>query len=524
MKNSILFFCFLFGVICFAQDITNTLPPGGKFIVKDATNNYLTLDQSTGQMNILKSLRLENTTSPSLGVIFKGDDRFIHNYGSNNTFMGINSGNFTMTGEKNTGVGRQSLYSNTTGDNNTAIGYGSLTSNTSGGSNTALGYGSLNFNSEGYNNVAVGYQSLRQNNGNGNTAVGTYALENNVGNSYSTAIGYNAMAFAENSFTGRSVYNTAVGSYALRGFSSEETTGIYNTAVGSYSMTQYTSGYSNTACGYHSLHSINTGYFNVAVGAFSLFLNRSGFENTGIGAYSCYNNEGNQNTAVGRYSLYLNESGSGNTAIGYSAGDWVAIVNNGTFIGSGCYASASSLTNVTGIGYNTRPTTSNQVRIGNSSVTSIGGYAGWTDLSDARYKTSVQENVSGLDFILKLRPITYKLDVNKLAADLGEDRRRDENGNIKMEALPEDIKARKEKSQIVYTGFAAQEVEKAAKEIGFDFSGIDAPKNENDFYGLRYAEFVVPLVKGMQEQQATIQNQQKIIEELTRRIEQLERK
>ena len=530
MKNSILFFCFLFGVICFAQDITNTLPPGGKFIVKDATNNYLTLDQSTGQMNILKTLRLENTTSSTIGVIFKGVDRFMHNYGSNNTFMGINSGNFTMTGGNNTGVGRQSLYSNTTGLFNTAIGCGSLNSNTSGGSNTALGYGSLNFNSEGYNNVAVGYQSLRQNHGNGNTAVGTYALEDNVGNSYSTAIGYNAMAFAENSLTGRAVYNTAVGSDALRG-DPEEATGIYNTAIGSYSMTMYTSGYSNTACGYHSLHSINTGYFNVAIGAFSLSTNGSGFENTGIGAYSCYNNEGNQNTAVGRYSLYLNESGSGNTAIGYSAGDWVATVNYGTFIGSGCYASASSLTNVTGIGYNTRPTTSNQVRIGNSSVTSIGGYAGWTDFSDARYKTSVQENVSGLDFILKLRPITYKLDVNKLAADLGEDRRRDENGNIKMEALPEDIKARNEKSQIVYTGFAAQEVEKIAKEIGFDFSDIDSPKNENDFYGLRYAEFVVPLVKAVQEQQSQIQNQQsqihnqeKIIAELTKRIESLERK
>ena len=28
---------------------------------------------------------------------------------------------------------------------------------------------------------------------------------------------------------------------------------------------------------------------------------------------------------------------------------------------------------------------------------------------------------------------------------------------------------------------------------------MDAPKNENDFYGLRYAEFVVPLVKAVQE-------------------------
>ncbi|MEM7038660.1 MAG: hypothetical protein AAF570_16865, partial [Bacteroidota bacterium] len=40
---------------------------------------------------------------------------------------------------------------------------------------------------------------------------------------------------------------------------------------------------------------------------------------------------------------------------------------------------------------------------------------------------------------------------------------------------------------------------------GFDFSGVDAPKNEKDHYGLRYSEFVVPLVQGMQEQQAEIE-------------------
>ncbi len=55
------------------------------------------------------------------------------------------------------------------------------------------------------------------------------------------------------------------------------------------------------------------------------------------------------------------------------------------------------------------------------------------------------------------------------------------------------------KEKIVYTGFIAQDVEKLAKEVSFDFSGVDVPKNETDLYGLRYAEFVVPIVKGMQE-------------------------
>ena len=52
-------------------------------------------------------------------------------------------------------------------------------------------------------------------------------------------------------------------------------------------------------------------------------------------------------------------------------------------------------------------------------------------------------------------------------------------------------------------------MEEAAKSVGYDFSGVDAPKNDKDFYGLRYAEFVVPLVKAVQEQQAMIEEKDK---------------
>ena len=81
-----------FLVICvcsttmFSQNITNTLGTSGLFIIKDGSNNYLTLDQSTGQMNVLKTLRLENTTSPDAGVIYKGNNTFIHNFGNSNSF------------------------------------------------------------------------------------------------------------------------------------------------------------------------------------------------------------------------------------------------------------------------------------------------------------------------------------------------------------------------------------------------------------------------------------------------------
>ena len=63
------------------------------------------------------------------------------------------------------------------------------------------------------------------------------------------------------------------------------------------------------------------------------------------------------------------------------------------------------------------------------------------------------------------------------------------------------------------TGFIAQEVEAAAKKVGFDFDGVSTPENETDLYGIRYAEFVVPLVKAMQEQQEMIDGQQEVMQE-----------
>jgi len=35
--------------------------------------------------------------------------------------------------------------------------------------------------------------------------------------------------------------------------------------------------------------------------------------------------------------------------------------------------------------------------------------------------------------------------------------------------------------------------------LNYDFSGVDIAKDDKDLYGLRYAEFVVPLVKAVQE-------------------------
>ncbi|MBK8382130.1 MAG: hypothetical protein IPL16_09590 [Ignavibacteria bacterium] len=178
MKTFIITLSLFLVTSAFSQSINNTLGTGGVFRIKDASSNFFTLSQSTGEVNILNSLRLENTVSPTIGVMYKGSNRFLHNFGNRNTFLGTSSGNFTMTtSEFNTGVGFSSLISLTTGDNNSAFGYQSLNSNSTGSNNTAIGYNSMFSTTSANYNSAFGYQSLFSNTtGSNNTAIGSQTL------------------------------------------------------------------------------------------------------------------------------------------------------------------------------------------------------------------------------------------------------------------------------------------------------------------------------------------------------------
>ncbi len=114
-----------------------------------------------------------------------------------------------------------------------------------------------------------------------------------------------------------------------------------------------------------------------------------------------------------------------------------------------------------------------------------------------RFKTDVRtDEVKGLEFITALEPVTYNYDIDAQAAW------KEENYGEKDSAQWE---GKYDIEQIRFSGFLAQDVEALANEIGYSFSGVDAPNNDKDVYGLRYAEFVVPLVKAMQEQQEQIE-------------------
>jgi len=318
----------------------------------DDTNHRLGIDNNTpsyaldvtGDINLSATLKLPNTTSSTVGVIDFGGLPFIHNFtpsgtlGGINTFVGINSGNFAIsgagfagsnntaigglslhaltTGQHNTAVGNSALSAVTTSASNTAVGTNTLLSNT-GDNNTAIGDGSLIGNTTGYQNTAVGAASNSFNaSGINNTTVGTFALQRNFAGSESTAIGFSSMLYANSSATSFITYNTAVGAYALQGSSTPAS---------------------------------NTGTGNTAIGHSALLNNASGGSNTVIGAQAMANTAGNvsSNTIIGyQAAQYLGTSSNGNVAVGNSALQGVSGSSNGTT--SNTAVGISSLTSIQG--------------------------------------------------------------------------------------------------------------------------------------------------------------------------------
>jgi len=452
--------------------------------------------------------------------------------GYSNVAAGIRSLYKNTTGNNQVAAGDSTLFNSTTGSGNTAIGSKSLFSNTSGYSNIATGISALYKNTSGHNQVAAGDSALFNSTvGIVNTAVGSKSLYSNTGGSYNVGVGISALysnsigqhlvALGDSALfsTTGTTNNTAIGSRALY----STTTGINNTGVGLKVLFANTTGSENTATGYNALLANKTGNFNTANGYLALVSASAGNTNTALGAYTLYSDTtGYSNVAAGIRSLYSNTTGNNLVAIGDSAlfktnggglntavGSKALYTNttgtNNTALGAKADVISASLTNGTALGYQASVTASNQVRVGNSAVTSIGGYVNWSNISDGRFKKNIKEDVKGLAFIKKLKPVTYTLDITGINNFLhpggptqgqGTQTQALQNGG----QTPDDEQtAIAVKEKIVYNGFIAQDVEKTAKELSYDFSGVDAPKSKADLYGLRYSDFVVPLVKAVQE-------------------------
>ncbi len=413
--------------------------------------------------------------------------------GSNNSFVGQSAGYYNETGDGNSFIGIDAGYSNTVGKYNSFLGYRTGYENDTASFNVFIGYQS-GYNNTSFKNIFLGYQSGYNNESSNNVFIGTQAGKTNstgyenvfLGNE----AGYSNVGGGVNVFIGHKTgwFNQNGGQNVFMGFVSgyKNTDGMENTYLGDQC------GYSGTSASANVFVGATAGWYNTA--SENVFIGKSaGFYNTfgGItgdeGSRNVFvgrssglsNTKGYFNTSVGYKSLYSNTTGTYNTALGYLAFEGGAEFTNSTALGNGATIGES-----------------NQVRIGNSSVTSAWVQVAWSVGSDERIKENVNENVPGLDFIKLLRPVTFNYNISK-------------QNEIQGATNNFECDSKYDIEKILYSGFIAQEVEKAAESIGYNFSGID---KSGTLMGLKYSSFTIPLVKAVQELNEKNEQQQKIIE------------
>lgn len=243
-------------------EISGSAQIGSSFTISSTGN----ISDSNSAVTIDDDIQLPATTTASSGSIRKGSNPFIHNFGSNSTFLGINAGNLTNSGWANTGVGEFTLQ-NLTG---------------------------------GYSSTAVGYQALQDmTNSEGNTGIGALAASNTTTGSFNTAVGQSSLFY---NTTGN--YNAALGQAALW----SNTYGYNNVAAGALAMSDNTSGHDNVAVGDQALANNSSGYNNVAIGRQAGYGSTTGIGNVFIGNQAGY-------FASGSNQLYIDNSSTSSPLI-----------------------------------------------------------------------------------------------------------------------------------------------------------------------------------------------------------------
>jgi len=408
--------------------------------------------EDTPDIDVIR-LKLNNTLSFGYG----------RSAGNSARMSFVNNGNNTLITNKT-----DQLNTNL---NNVLIGHNTALSHSSSMNNVYIGVGAAR-NAISNSDVAIGYNALQNstNESPGHIAIG-FSAGKNLGNSLHSLIGIGYEAAKNATRAGIFIGNSA---------------GISNQAVDNIIIGDF-AGSSNI-----------TGTSNVLIGDISGLNLTSGIRNTLLGANSGSNlTNGDLNTCLGSFSGTALSSGEENTCLGSNSGSLLTAGNGNTFIGFGTEGSNGLDDYAIAIGHSAKLRGDHTTTIGTTTMTSIGGYRAWSLLSDGRFKKNVQSNVPGLEFIQQLNPVTYNIKVNELNEFI--------YGKEKFAANNKMQKAIAKKEGIVESGFIAQEVEAAAKALNYDFDGVEVPENETQTYRLSYSQFVVPLVKAVQEQQEQIE-------------------
>ena len=200
---------------------------------------------------------------------------------------------------------------------------------------------------------------------------------------------------------------------------------------------------------------------------------------------------GRYNTVVG-YEAFAaaNAAEDNHVIIGRSAGYNLDGSANCVMVGRSTQGSSATANNQNVFGYHAAGQVDNSVTLGNGDVTRVymseDGDAemfanGTINTSDRRLKENIDDSDLGLEFVNKLRPVSYK------------------------------FKKDKQPTKLKY-GIIAQEVQEVLKETNNeDFAGIT---DKGDYLGADYVQFIAPLIKSVQELTEMVKSQQKEIEEL----------
>jgi len=138
--------------------------------------------------------------------------------------------------------------------------------------------------------------------------------------------------------------------------------------------------------------------------------------------------------------------------------------------------------------YYVYPSTDNAYSCGLSTKRWSAVYAvnGTIQTSDERDKTEIVESPLGLDFVKALKPVAYKFKVGK--------------NEVAEDGTVTSIQGTRQ-----HFGFLAQQVKQSIGDVDFGGWILTDTKDAESPQGLRYDEFISPLVKAIQEQQVMIE-------------------
>ena len=182
------------------------------------------------------------------------------------------------------------------------------------------------------------------------------------------------------------------------------------------------------------------------------------------------NTTGYKNTASGFQALNNNTTGSYNTAIGYDSGTGNNSGAYNTFVGASANANSDSYNYSTALGYNAIITASNQIVLGNSSITSLNCQVQTiTSVSDVRDKKNIQPLTNGIAFVEKLNPVKFEWNMR-------------DGGKVDIPEM----------------GFIAQDLQQVQEETGIVVPGLVSDSNP-DRLEASYGTLIPILVKAIQD-------------------------